>query len=118
MTTVELGVSAPAVSPVRRLWPWVATERTRLALAVLLGSLAIGCGVALMYHNIPLGWVMGAALLINNLNAGLSGILIPLVLERFRIDPAVSSAVFVTMMTDVLGFFSFLGLASIAGLAG
>ncbi len=81
-------------------------------------GLVIGVGVALIYHNPTLGWVMGAALLINNLNAGLSGILIPLVLEKFEIDPAVSSAVFVTMMTDVLGFFCFLGLASLSGLAG
>jgi magnesium transporter len=44
--------------------------------------------------------------------------LVPLTLEKFEIDPAVSSAVFVTMMTDVMGFFSFLGLASLAGLAG
>ena len=39
-------------------------------------------------------------------------------LDRFRIDPAVSSAVFVTMMTDVMGFFSFLGLALLWGLSG
>jgi magnesium transporter len=50
--------------------------------------------------------------------AGLSGILVPLTLERSNIDPAVSSAVFVTMMTDVMGFFSFLGLASLWGLHG
>ncbi len=44
--------------------------------------------------------------------------LIPIALERFRVDPAVSSAVFVTMMTDCMGFFSFLGLAALFGLAG
>ncbi len=88
-----------------------------LANGAVLG-IATGLGVALLYHNSTLGWVMAAAMLINNLNAGLSGIMIPLTLDRFKIDPAVSSAVFVTMMTDVLGFFSFLGLASLAGLAG
>lgn len=81
-------------------------------------GLAAGIGAAFLYHNTPLGVVMGAALLINSLIAGLSGIVIPLVLEKFEIDPAVSSAVFVTMMTDVLGFFTFLGLAALAGLAG
>ena len=79
-------------------------------------ALITGGGTILIYHNIPLGLVMGAAMIINNLVAGLSGILIPIALERARIDPAVSSAVFVTMMTDVLGFFSFLGLAKMAGL--
>jgi magnesium transporter len=59
---------------------------------------------------------MGAAMVINNLAAGLGGILVPVTLDRMKIDPAVSSAVFVTTITDVTGFFSFLGLASLAGL--
>ena len=57
------------------------------------------------------------AMLINNLIAGLAGILVPVTLDRRRIDPAVSSAVFVTMATDVMGFLSFLGLAQLTGLA-
>ena len=57
-------------------------------------------------------------MLINNLIAGLSGILIPVTLDKLDIDPAVSSAVFVTMATDVMGFFSFLGLAALWGLHG
>ena len=67
-------------------------------------------------HGFLLGAVMGAAMIINNLAAGLGGILVPVTLDRFRIDPAVSSAVFVTTITDVTGFFSFLGLAALAGL--
>jgi magnesium transporter len=55
-------------------------------------------------------------MLINNLVAGLAGILVPVTLDRFDIDPAVSSAVFVTTMTDMMGFFSFLGLAVLSGL--
>jgi len=81
-------------------------------------ALITGGGTILIYHNVPLGLVMGAAMIINNIVAGLSGILVPIGLERMRIDPAVSSAVFVTMATDVMGFFSFLGLAQLAGLAG
>ena len=57
-------------------------------------------------------------MLINNLMAGLAGIAVPVTLDRLKIDPAVSSAVFVTMATDVMGFFSFLGLAVLSGLAG
>ncbi len=90
--------------------------RIALANGATLGLL-IGGGVALLYGNPMLGLVIGAAMVINNLIAGLSGILVPLTLDRFDIDPAVSSAVFVTMMTDVMGFFSFLGLAALAGLA-
>jgi magnesium transporter len=86
-----------------------------LANGVSLGLL-IGTGVTLVFDNPVLGAVMGAAMVINNLAAGLGGILVPVTLDRLRIDPAVSSAVFVTTITDVTGFFSFLGLASLAGL--
>jgi magnesium transporter len=91
--------------------------RIALANGSILG-LMIGTAVALIFANPMLGLVIGTAMVINNLIAGLSGILVPLTLEKFEIDPAVSSAVFVTMMTDVMGFFSFLGLAALAGLAG
>ena len=83
-----------------------------LTLGVLIGS-----GVGLIFENPLLGVVIAAAMLINNLVAGLAGILVPLTLDRFKIDPAVSSAVFVTMATDVMGFFTFLGLAVLSGLA-
>jgi magnesium transporter len=79
-------------------------------------GLLIGCGTFIVFHNLHLAAVIAAAMLINNVVAGLSGVIIPLTLDRFRIDPAVSSAVFVTMMTDVMGFFSFLGLAALTGL--
>jgi magnesium transporter len=79
-------------------------------------GILIGTGVALIFGNPKLGLVMGAAMVINNLAAGLGGILVPVTLDRLKIDPAVSSAVFVTTITDVTGFFSFLGLASLAGL--
>ncbi len=91
--------------------------RIAIANGCALGTM-IGIGVGWLFHYPALGVVMGTAMVINNLVAGLSGILIPVTLDRFRIDPAVSSAVFVTMMTDIMGFFSFLGLASLAGLAG
>jgi magnesium transporter len=86
-----------------------------LANGVSLGII-IGVGVTIVFHNPLLGAVMGAAMVINNLAAGLGGIIVPVTLDRFRIDPAVSSAVFVTTLTDVTGFFSFLGLASLVGL--
>ncbi len=83
-----------------------------LSLGILIGS-----GVGLIFANPLLGMVIAAAMLINNLVAGLAGILVPVTLDKLKIDPAVSSAVFVTMATDVMGFFSFLGLAVITGLA-
>jgi magnesium transporter len=77
-----------------------------------LGTL-IGAGSYVIYGRADLAMVFGAAILINNLVAGLAGVLIPITLERNNVDPAVSSAVFVTMMTDSMGFFSFLGLATL-----
>jgi magnesium transporter len=62
--------------------------------------------------------VIAAAMLINIGVAGLAGVLVPVVLERFDQDPAVASSVFVTMITDSMGFFAFLGLAVASGLVG
>lgn len=84
-----------------------------LALGVL-----IGVATALLFANPLLGAVIGTAMLINNLMAGLAGILVPVTLDRLRVDPAVSSAVFVTTVTDVTGFFAFLGLAVLSGVTG
>ncbi len=91
--------------------------RIALANGLSLGLL-IGTGAALLFDNLLLGEVIGLAMIINNLVAGLAGILVPVTLEKFDVDPAISSAVFVTMATDVMGFFSFLGLAAITGLSG
>jgi magnesium transporter len=95
------------------------TFRRELTIALANGltlGVLIGAGVTLIFHNPLLGAVMGASMVINNLAAGLGGILVPVTLDRVGVDPAVSSAVFVTTVTDVTGFFSFLGLASLVGL--
>ena len=98
-------------------WRMIGREfRIALVNGLSLGVL-IGSAVGLVFSNPLLGAVIGAAMLFNNLMAGLAGITVPVVLDKLRIDPAVSSAVFVTMTTDVMGFFSFLGLAVLVGLA-
>jgi magnesium transporter len=66
-----------------------------------------------MESGLRLGLVIGAAMIINLICAGLAGILVPLGLQRAGADPAVSSGVFVTTVTDVVGFFVFLGLATL-----
>jgi magnesium transporter len=60
-----------------------------------------------------LGVVIGAAMVINLIAAALAGILIPLTLDRLDVDPAIASGVFVTTVTDCVGFFAFLGLAAL-----
>lgn len=69
--------------------------------------------VALVYRVPWIGVLLGLAMLINMVIAGLAGSLTPILLQRFGIDPAVASSVFVTTCTDVGGFFSFLGLATL-----
>jgi magnesium transporter len=99
---------------VRMIW----RELTIAAANGLSLGVLIGGSTALLFGNPLLGAVIGLAMVINNLTAGLAGILVPVTLDRLKIDPAVSSAVFVTTATDVMGFFSFLGLAVLSGLAG
>ncbi len=72
----------------------------------------MGVVTLLWFGHTSLGIVIALAMIINMLAAGLAGILIPLTLDHFGIDPAVSSSVFVTTVTDVVGFFAFLGLAA------
>ena len=90
--------------------------RIAAANGIGLGAL-VGIGTFLVFGNGPLALVIAMAMVINNLVAGLAGVLVPVSLERAGVDPAVSSAVFVTTMTDCMGFFSFLGLAALFGLA-
>ncbi len=64
------------------------------------------------FNDFKLSILIGISMIINLVFAGLSGIIIPIILNKYKIDPAVASSVFVTAVTDVIGFLSFLGLAS------
>ena len=78
----------------------------------LLFALIIGVVATFWFGNSQLGLVIAVAMVVNMISAGLAGILIPLSLEKTGADPAVASSVFVTTVTDVVGFFAFLGLAA------
>ncbi|GEO81805.1 magnesium transporter [Pararhodospirillum oryzae] len=79
-----------------------------LILAVVVGLIAW-----VWFGRTDIGYVIAAAVVINLTVAGLSGIAIPLALQRLRVDPAVASSVFLTAITDMIGFFAFLGLAAV-----
>jgi magnesium transporter len=81
-------------------------------------AVLIGLGVSLFFQNMVLGMVIAAAMMTNIVIAGLAGVMVPLALDRAGADPAVASSVFVTMVTDSMGFLVFLGLASASGLVG
>jgi len=77
----------------------------------------IGAATAVIFTPM-LGAVIALAVVINILTAGLAGVAVPVLLDRLGQDPAVASTVFVTMITDSMGFFAFLGLAVASGLVG
>ena len=88
-------------------------------------ALLIGLATALIFSALlgpllaaKLGLVIGAAMVINIVTAGFAGVAIPVMLDRMDQDPAVASSVFVTMITDSMGYFVFLALAVAAGLVG
>ncbi|KQQ46935.1 MULTISPECIES: magnesium transporter [Rhizobium/Agrobacterium group] len=89
--------------------------RREAGVGLLNGALfgcAIGIIAGLWFKDVNLGGIIATAMLINMFAAAIAGIIIPLLLDKFGADPAVSSAVFVTAVTDIVGFFSFLGLAT------
>ena len=65
------------------------------------------------FNDLQLAWIIGAAIIINFIVAALSGAALPIILKRHNIDPALAGGVVLTTITDVVGFFAFLGLASI-----
>ncbi|HXF41430.1 MAG TPA: magnesium transporter [Blastocatellia bacterium] len=79
----------------------------------VINGLVCAAVVAGYYRSAWLGLIIAVAMIINMLVAGVAGTLLPVILKRLNIDPAVASSVFVTTCTDVAGFFSFLGIATL-----
>ncbi|OWU79460.1 magnesium transporter [Phaeobacter sp. 22II1-1F12B] len=76
-------------------------------------ALTMGIIGLVWFGSVRLAIVIAAAMVINLVMAGLAGTVIPIALEKFKVDPALASGTFVTTVTDVVGFFAFLGFASI-----
>jgi magnesium transporter len=113
--TMTITVRALAMQELdRHRMRWLITREALVGLtngvvfAVIMGLIA-----AAWFGNWGLGAVIGMALIVNLSAAGLAGILIPLGLMRLKVDPAVASGAFVTTVTDVVGFFSFLAFAGL-----
>tara|TARA_B110000008_G_C16970970_1_gene563862 strand:- start:1904 stop:3307 length:1404 start_codon:yes stop_codon:yes gene_type:complete len=95
------------------------TFRKEFAVGLVNGvifALLAGLVVVLWFNQLDdrylLGGIIAGAMIINMVVAGIAGVVLPLALDRMGIDPAVASGVFVTTVTDVIGFFAFLGLAA------
>ena len=115
--TMAVAVRAIATNQLTRANTWKIVWR-ELRVALLNGvTVAALIGIA---AGVLFGWEMGAviaaAMLINIAISGLAGVLVPVAFERMGQDPAVASSVFVTMITDSMGFLAFLGLAVVSGM--
>ncbi|UAB77679.1 magnesium transporter [Erythrobacter sp. SCSIO 43205] len=116
--TMAVAVRAIATNQLTRANTWRIVWR-ELRVAMLNGAtVAILIGIAAgVLFGPEMGVVIALAMVINIAVSGLAGVLVPVAFERMGQDPAVASSVFVTMITDSMGFFAFLGLAVVAGLA-
>jgi magnesium transporter len=118
--TMAVAVRALAMNQLTRSNTWRTIGR-EIRLALLNGltiAVLVGLGAGLIFSNALLGAVIAAAMLLNILIAGLAGVVLPVLLDRWDQDPAVASSVFLTMITDSMGFLAFLGLAVASGLVG
>ncbi|MFN2101140.1 magnesium transporter [Altererythrobacter sp. MF3-039] len=115
--TMAVAVRAIAMNQLTRANTWRIVGR-ELRVALLNGvTIAVLIGLATAAIFTPeLGVVIAAAMVINIIVSGMAGVLVPVTFERLGQDPAVASSVFVTMITDSMGFFAFLGLAVASGI--
>ena len=90
--------------------------KRELAVSILNGivlSILVGLITYLWFQDLTIALLIACALVINLISSVIAGILVPLILRKFKQDPAIGGSVVVTTVTDVVGFFSFLGLATI-----
>ena len=92
---------------------WLAIKEVVIAgINGVVWAMVVGLIAWLWFHDPKLAGVLAAAMIINQFAAAIAGLSVPLVLERMGIDPALSGSVILTTVTDVVGFMSFLGLAT------
>ena len=113
--TLTLAIRGMALGQISRTnSSWLLRKEIGIAaLNGVLWSLVVAVLAMLWFGSIAIGVIIAVALAINMLAAGIAGIIIPLMLKRSGIDPALSGSVILTTVTDVVGFMSFLGLATL-----
>ncbi len=112
LTVIIRGMAMGQIGGSNRLWLlnkelWVG------AINGIIWAIIMAIIAQLWFHDIKISAVIGLAIAINMTAANVSGISIPLMLKRMNIDPALSASVILTTVTDIVGFMSFLGLASV-----
>ena len=112
LTVAVCAISERDLTP-KSAWRVVRREGLAALFIGLIFAAALALIAFVWFKDIQLAGVAFVAMIINHVCAGLAGVLVPLGLKRAGADPAVSSAVFVTTVTDVIGFFAFLGFATL-----
>jgi magnesium transporter len=112
VTILVRGMALGDISPRDMFVAWRKEVLVGLTMGLAIGTV-LGLIVTVITGNTTLGLLVGSALILNLLAATTAGVCVPLTLRMLRVDPALASSVFTTMVTDVLGFFFFLGLATV-----
>jgi magnesium transporter len=110
--TVTVRALATGDLDIHNAWRIINKETCVGFLNGILFAIIMGAIATFWFHDVQLGVVIAAAMVINLVAAALGGILLPLALDRMGADPAIASSAFVTTVTDCTGYFSFLGLAT------
>ena len=93
---------------------WLLARETMAgALNGVVWALVVAVAASVWFGDSTLGLIIGLALIINLVTAGFAGALLPITMQRMHIDPALAGGVVLTTVTDVVGFLSFLGLATL-----
>lgn len=111
LTVMIRGIALGQVGPQNRFW----LLRREFLSGVLNGmfwAVITAAATALWFNDIKIAWIIGLAMIINLATAAIAGTLLPLIFKRLNIDPALAGSMALTTITDVVGFISFLGLAS------
>jgi magnesium transporter len=111
LTVVIRAMALGQISKSNSLW-LISKEFMVGVLNGLCWSVIVGAAVTLWFDDTMIGVIIAAAMIINLVTAAVAGALIPLLLRKINIDPALAGGVALTTVTDVIGFLSFLGLAS------
>jgi len=112
LTVAVCAISERDLTP-KSAWRVVRREGLAALLIGLIFAAALAIITFVWFKDVQLAGVAFVAMVVNHICAGLAGVLVPLGLKRVGADPAVSSSVFVTTVTDVVGFFAFLGFAAL-----
>jgi Mg2+ transporter (mgtE) len=111
LTVVIRGMALGHIGPSNL--SWLLSRELRVGIFNgLLWALIVGLVVAWWFNDLQLAMILGAAMVINLITASLAGALVPIFLRAMKVDPALAGGVTLTTVTDVVGFFAFLGLAT------